>query len=211
MKKSIKFIACALLASVFLFGCADKEYYNAIRAQNETIWKINSERAEREAQREKQHEALMMQLITNGVVAASKTEDKTDDVLVPMLIMNMENQRIMADALKSRNTRTPQLQQIKAPDSIGDIIRKSTGAILGGMGLYVNMKQSSDMRDVAIQGMSHAGTNTTVNGDGNSTVLDSYKSGSQNSVVGDSNTSTYTGGDVATTVEQAQQEATEEK
>jgi hypothetical protein len=79
------------------------------------------------------------------------------------------------------------LQPIKAPETFGEAVRNSTGAILGIGGIIVGLTQSNNLKDVAVAGMNAAGTHNIVSGEGNSIVNDSYKSASQNSMTGDGN------------------------
>ena len=188
MNKIIKFTSMLMASSIMLMGCGQKEYYNAIRTQNETIVRIN---AQREAEREKEerlHEEKMSMIMQSAMNAAAKTPDVTDDVLLPVLFMNMENQRTLAKVLTADKNKSLQLQKIKAPDSFGDNVRKSTGMILGIGGIILGVTQSHNMKDVAIAGINGAGNKMNVTGDNNSVISDSYKNGTDNTITGSNDT-----------------------
>jgi hypothetical protein len=185
------------IASLFLIGgCGQKEYYSAMQAQNVTIQKLNNRQIEIETARDNKHEEHMLLLINNSMNACAKTPDKTDDVLVPMLIMNMENQWMLGKVLASKNgTHTMQLQTIKAPETFGEAVKNSTGAILGIGAIWAGIHQSDNLADVAVAGMASAGVHNTVNGHNNALTSDSYKSASQNTTTGNNNSTTA--GDMA--------------
>jgi hypothetical protein len=132
----------------------------------------------------------MVKILQTSLNAAAQTPDKMDDVLIPVLLMNMENQRTMAKALMAGKERQVALQPIKAPETFGEAVKNSTGAILGIGGIIVGLTQSNNLKDVAVAGMNAAGTHNIVSGEGNSIVNDSYKSGSQNTMTGDGNSVT---------------------
>jgi hypothetical protein len=133
------------------------------------------------------HEERMALLIQQSMVAAAKTPEKTDDVLIPIIIMGLEDKRIMAHALTASNKKAISFQPIKAPETVGDAIQKSTGLLLG-IGAIVNSAlQSKHLADVAEAGISSAGTSSTVTGNGNAITNDSYKTGSQNNINGSTN------------------------
>jgi hypothetical protein len=158
---------------------------------------MNTAKEEKERQEEDRHEARMLLLIQQSMTAAANTPEKTDDVLVPIIIMSIEDKRIMAHALTANSRQAIQFQKIKAPETFGEAVQKSTGAILG-IGAIVNSAiQSNNLADVATAGITSAGTTNTISGDGNSITNDSYKSGSQNTITGDGNETT--GGSITST------------
>lgn len=189
MLKGILISATLFCVSPFLLmGCADQsKYYDAVKAQNTTIQSLRTQAMQEKRDADIRHEERMTQLIKDAMTAAASTEDKTDDVLVPMLIMNMEDKRIMAEALTAGKNNMPSLQPIKAPETAGEFIRNSTGALLGVGAIVTGIIQSNNMKDIAVAGMNAAGTRIDVSGDGNAITNDSYKTGSQNSINGDSN------------------------
>jgi hypothetical protein len=188
--KMFKKIISIILISSFSFmtiGCGQKEYYSAVKSQNETITQLNLIEQQKEREADLIHEQRMAEIMKNSMIAAAKTPDMTDDVLIPVLFMNMENQRTMAKALVAQNKRPIQLQPIKAPDSFGDNVKKSAGLILGVGGLILGITQSNNMKDIAVAGMNAAGTKIDVSGNNNDVVNDSYKNGTDNVVNGNNN------------------------
>jgi len=185
IRKSVTSIFCILITffvGLFFSGCAgQKEYYSAIKSQNETIQKLNAANAAKEAEADRKHEEQMTLLLTNSMVAAAATPDKTDDVLIPLLIMSFEDKRVMAKAL-SNNNDVYKFQVIEAPESAGDFVRKSSSALLGVGAIVSGIIQSNNTKDIAVEGLKASGS--SVSGDNNSVYIDSYKSGSQNTTSG---------------------------
>ena len=195
MKKNkvIKPIALSVVFFFLLAGCAaQKEYYTAVKEQNQNIAQMNKIAQANKEAADAAHEERMVTLLTQSMTAAAKTPDITDDILVPMLVMQMENQRTMAKALTAGKTHQMQMQAIKAPDSIGDNIRKSSGLILGIGGLALGISQANSMKDIAVAGINAAGKKMSVTGNNNSIVSDSNKNGTDN-IVRDSDNTTISG------------------
>ena len=190
--KVIKPIAIAVICVFVLAGCGQKEYYSAIKEQNQYIAEMSRAAEDNKRIDENAHQETMIVLLQQAMTSASKTPSVVDDVLVPMLVMNMESQRTMAKALTAGKERPMQLQQIKAPDSVGDTIRKSTGLILGAGGLILGIAQSNNMKDIAVAGMNAAGSKMSVTGDGNTITSDSNKNGTDN-IIRDSQDTTISG------------------
>jgi hypothetical protein len=172
-----KIISIALIASFSFMtvGCGQKEYYTAIQSQNETITHLNLIEQQKEREADMIHEQRMAEIMNRSMIAAAKTPDMTDDILVPVLFMNMENQRTMAKVLMSQNRRSIQLQPIKAPDSFGDNVKKSAGLLLGVGGLILGITQSNNMKDIAEAGINASGTRIDASGNNNSITSDSFK------------------------------------
>jgi hypothetical protein len=209
MFKKIISIAVITSFSFMTIGCGQKEYYSAIKSQNETITQLNLIEQQKEREADLIHEQRMAEIMKNSMIAAANTPDMTDDVLVPILFMNMENQRTMAKALVAQNKRPIQLQPIKAPDSFGDNVKKSAGLILGVGGLILGIAQSNNMKDIAVAGMNATGTKIDVSGNDNAITTDSYKlqnNGNDNAITtgdvmvlqNDGNDNAITTGDVIT-------------
>jgi hypothetical protein len=190
MKKFLKIVTPMIILSIVLAGWGHKEYFSAVKAQNETIHHMNLQREHEKYIEEQHHEEYMVKILQTSLNAAAQTPDKMDDVLIPVLLMNMENQRTMAKALMAGKERQIAFQPIKAPETFGEAVKNSTGAILGIGGIIVGLTQSNNLKDVAVAGMNAAGTHNIVSGDGNSVINDSYKSGSQNTMTGDGNSVT---------------------
>jgi hypothetical protein len=203
-------ISCLLGSIVILLlsGCGQKEYYDAVKAQNITINSMNIEKHKSEQLAEARHEERMLVLIKSSMTAAAGTPEKTDDVLVPLLIMSIEDKRVMAHALTANSNKQMQLHIIKAPETFGEAVQKSTSAILGVGAIVSGIIQSNNLTDVATAGISSAGTTNTISGEGNSITNDSYKTGSQNTVTGDSNK--LSSGDMSTLYDSPTTEASEE-
>jgi len=185
LKKALIILSCFTLLGIS--ACGQKEYFEAVKEQNVTIQSMNMANEARREREEQRHQERMLTLMQTSMQAAASTKDKTDDVLVPLLIMSMEDKRIMAKALTAGNEKPMQLQTIKAPDSFGDGVRKSTGALLGIGGIIMGITQSNNMADIAAAGMNAAGVHNSITGDSNTITSDSYKTASQNKM-GDSNT-----------------------
>jgi hypothetical protein len=184
-KKALITLMC--FSMLGLTACGQKEYFEAVKEQNITIQSMNlADRAAR-AKEEERHEERMLLLMQNSMRAAASTKDKTDDILVPLLIMSMEDKRVMAKALTANSEKPMQFQHIKAPDSFGDGVQKSTAALLGIGGIILGITQSNNLADIATAGLNAAGTHNIVSGEGNTVTNDSYKAGSQNTTTGDNN------------------------
>lgn len=200
-----KILTTALCFALILpmVGCGKdySQYAQAVKEQNITRQlRMETERREREyAQR--QHEAKMAKLTGDLVMAAGKTENPNDDMMVPLMVMMMEDKWAMAQAAAAANAPKEQLAVIRPPDTIGDTIQKSTGAILGLGGIWLGIKQSDNLAKVATTGITNAGTNTYVSGennsaytDGSKTNIDSYNAASGSGQNGNSTEGSYNTG-----------------
>lgn len=186
-----KLLICVLVSifALSISGCADyKEYAKAQTTQNEKAIKELEIKEAKEQTRRNDYKLEVMSLSTNALIAASKTADKTDDVLVPILLMTISDKFIMAEALISQNDKMAQITPVEAPDSIGDTIQKSTGLLLGVGGIVLGVSQADNMETIALAGIAGAGTKNIVSGENNRLSADKYKSGSDNivSAMGDS-------------------------
>lgn len=180
----MKYLAL-VLPMLLLGGCAQDygSYTHAVKEQNVTA-QIRIEAAERaKEERKMQHQENMMQFATAAMAAASASKNTADDVTVPLVLMIMEDKWAVAETMASANEKPMQMQRIEAPESVGDVIQKSTGALLGVASLGLSAYNSSTTADVLKTAVAAAGTKTYVSGENNSAVVDSNKSGSQNSVV----------------------------
>lgn len=179
-----------LILTVFSFtGCtADYgQYAQAVKEQNMTL-QLKIEQRAREKERSRQiHEEKMAKIAGELVKSAAKTNTPNDDMMVPLMLMIMEDKYQMAEVNASKNANNIQLQTIAKPDSIGDTIQKSTGLALGIAGIGLGMMQSNNMKDIAVAGIAGAGVHNTLSGSGNTLTSDSNKTGSQNVVSGQNN------------------------
>lgn len=189
-----------LFVPVMLVGCSGQDYgqyTQAVKEQNVTT-QIRIEAANREREeRDRKHEEKMMAFAVNAMQAAGVTKDKTDDLMVPMVLMLLEDKWSVAKMVEASNQKEPQLQTVKAPETTGELISKAAPAVLslGGMALsgfttWTNNQTTSDLLNAAT-----LGTSIVMSGEGNTTNTDSFKSGSDNTVVS-SGDSTITAGDV---------------
>jgi len=194
IKKTLIYTVISVISVILLIGCGQKEYYTAIEKQNTLIYQMNLQREREKVLEEQRHEEHMARLFQTSLSAAAQTKDKTDDVLIPILLMNMENQRTMAKALAAGKEKQIALQSIKAPETFGEAVKNSTGAILGIGAIWAGIAQSNNLTDVAIAGMAGAGVHNTISGHDNKVINDSYKSGSQNNTNGNNNS--ITGGTI---------------
>jgi len=178
MKKVAKIVVYCVISAFALASlnaCGYKDYANAVKEQNLTIQqKRLMYQADKESER-RIHKEKMLLMAISAMAAAKTTEDGSDDVMVPMLIMTLENSWIMSEAIASMNYKPEQTFAIQAPDSFGDGVKKSAGAILGIGAIALGFQNSKNMKDIAVAGMNGAGTNIT--GDNNT-----YSSGSGDSL-----------------------------
>jgi len=166
MKNNVKLIICLVTCCFILTilnACGYKEYAGAVKEQNLAMQQRRLiHQADQEAKR-RAHKEKMLMLAVNAMKAAQATADKSDDVMVPMLVMTLENSWIMSEAINSMNYKPEQTLAIQAPDSFGDGVRKSTAAILGVGGIILGIQNSDNMAEIAVAGIHGAGTNITGN------------------------------------------------
>lgn len=182
---------CILLALVlpFLVGCGQKEYYQAVKEQNITMQlRMENERATR-ADRSMRQDRETIVLIEKLALSTGKTKTPHDDFMAAMMLMMVQDKSNMSDLAYNLTKKDMQLQTIQAPDTVGDIIQKSTGLVLGGAGLTLGIMQSNNMKDIAVAGMNAAGTHNNVSGTNNTLNADAFKSGSSNTVTAGGNSS----------------------
>lgn len=207
-KRILTTILCFALV-LPMVGCGKdySQYAQAVKEQNITRQlRMETERREREYEQRK-HEEKMAKLTGDLVMAAGKTENPNDDMMVPLMVMMMEDKWAMAQASVAANEPKEQLAVIRPPDTIGDTIQKSTGAILGLGGIWLGIKQSDNLASVATAGIANAGTNTNVSGynnsaytDGSTSNYDSYNNANGSGQNGNSTDNSYNTGVEPTTV-----------
>ena len=167
----IKKIILILLLVFVLTSCSNKEYYQAIKEQNITIQlKAENERLVRE-DKQRQHQKEMISLIEMLSISTGNTANTNDDFMAAMLLLMVQDKNSMADLAYNLTKKDIQLQQIKAPDSIGDTIQKSTGLLLGVAGISLGIVQSNNMKDIATSGINAAGM--SVSGSNNNLAINS--------------------------------------
>ena len=181
VKRILTAILCLSLA-LPMVGCGQDygQYAQAVKEQNITR-QLRMETAAREREySQKQHEIKMAQITGSLVIAAGKTENPNDDMMVPLVIMMMEDKWAMASMAARASEPKEQMATIEAPDTIGDTIQKSTGLLLGAGAIWLGITQSNNMESIATAGMAAAGNKNTITGDGNTLTSDSYKAGTDN-------------------------------
>ena len=170
-----------LFISLSLVGCGAKDYTNyaqAVKEQNITLQLMaDKKEAKREAD-QRAHELKMAQLTANLMTAAAQTPEKSDDVIAPMMVMVLEDKWNMSkSAIDARPQ--PAMAQIQAPTTIGDEIKKAGSTLLGLGGIYLGVKQSDNLADVAKTGILNAGTHNTAS-DGSAINIGSESTNSAN-------------------------------
>ena len=211
MKKIISIFVSCLVIPILLIGCAYQgAYYSAIKEQNLRIAKIQAEQKKERDKEQYLHEEKMAKLYQSSMVAASKTKEITDDVLIPILFANLETQRTLSKALSSGNEQSINIQKIEKPDSFGDQVQKSASVILGVGSIGLGIVQSHAMRDISVAGLNalakSAGKRIEVSGNGN--IVESYKNGTENTVSNSDNTN-ITGHSCPTCDENSEEEGKE--
>lgn len=185
-----------LLAVALLTGCGQKEYYAAVQAQNDRILKQHNDREERLAREETAKNERLMQADRAAIEAVGRTPDKTDDVLVPLMIAQRET--ISTIVAANKPVVQPPVLQIQPPETAGDFVQKSTGLVLGAGGMVVGAIQSNNMKDVAVAGIAGAGVHNYANGKGSVITSDSQNAGSKNTAGGSQKITASSGGAAAT-------------
>ncbi len=155
---------------ISMTACGFDKYYDAIGAQNAIIHQINVDRKATERREDIQHQENMMLLMESAIASAAETDSETDDVMVPMMIMMLEDKRTMAKALTAQHKRNISLHEIKAPDTFGDGVKKSAGVLGIVAGAVVGIVVSNNVTDIAKSAIAGSGTHTTMNGNDNSTA-----------------------------------------
>lgn len=172
--KKVVLTGIVLILCLSLTACGDYgKYAQAVKEQNIALQvQADKEDAKREAAQRK-HEEKMLTLTNSALQAAALTPEKTDDVTTPLMIMVLEDKwqtsRMLADSKK----RPAAVAQIQAPTTIGDEIKKAGSTLLGLGGIYLGVRQSDNMADVAKAGIAGAGThNTATDGSSINTATD---------------------------------------
>ena len=221
--KSVLWVSIVLLILSGLSGCASREgYHEAIVKQNDTIQLHNAQQErqkeydkELKEKRRNEHNLLMTALMIKMVDGAAKTSTPVDDILGPILFMVMEDkfattELVLAAFADKDKTQPATLQKIEAPEEVGDILQKSTALFLGIAGIGANV-WVSDIHSKTLQtAFEAAGSTYGLSGENNEMNVDSFKSGSSNTVsaTGDSGIS---GGDTADGVAPEEVEELEEE
>lgn len=199
IKKLIASTLCVAFLTT-LMGCSGKEYAQyaqAVKEQNITRQlRMETERRVREdAQR--QHEIKMATLTGKLMTAAAKTDSKNDDLMVPMMVMLLEDKWSTTKTIAAMNQKPDELATIKPPETTGELIQKSTGLLLGLGGVWLGITQSNNLADVATAGIAGAGTHNTVSGKNNTLTSGSHNTDSYNEASGTNSNV----GDVITTTD----------
>jgi hypothetical protein len=188
-----------------LSGClANEKYYDAVTQQNLTTQLVSAKEEKKSEIRRHDHQEKMATILATALSAASKSSDKTDDVLVPIVFMTLEDKWSVSEMLADSRKAPTQLQKIEAPEKTSDIIKATGSTLLGLGGIYLGVKQADGMVDIAEAGIKAAGV--TITGDKN--IVDSQKSNTDNVVQGDNNT--LTGGNPSNETEVDKSTQTEE-
>lgn len=197
-------IPVVFLVSLSLVGCGAKDYANyaqTVKEQNITMQLMaDKKEAKREAE-QRAHELKMTQLTTNLMTAAAQTPEQSDDVIAPIMVMVLEDKWNMAKAVVDAKPQ-PAVAQIQAPETLGDSVKKMGGTLLGFGGIYLGVRQSDNLADVAKTGILNAGTHNTASGGSAVTSGDeSSSSGNTNEeqATDSYNTDNSTNGDAAIT------------
>lgn len=201
----VRKIICLALIPLFLTSCAGltggksdwKSYYDA-QKQLQLEKQLNDLKDERqEADAQRKHEEKMLKLSGDILLAVGKTENKVDDVLGPLMIAVLEEKyqttRMITQLTKKKSQPVP----IKAPETFGEKARALTPLILGMTGLAVNWRMSENMADVAVAGINGAGH--VVSGSNSTIATDSFKTGTDNVIVGNNNALEASGSPTTTT------------
>ena len=163
---NLLFLPFILFFSLSLVGCGAKDYANyaqAVKEQNITLQLMaDKKEAKREAD-QRAHELKMAQLTANLMTAAAQTPEKSDDVIAPMMVMLLEDKWNMSKSAIDAKPQ-PAMAQIQAPTTIGDEIKKAGSTLLGLGGIYLGIRQSDNLADIAKTGILNAGTHNTASG-----------------------------------------------
>ncbi|RLI66362.1 MAG: hypothetical protein DRO67_01265 [Candidatus Asgardarchaeum californiense] len=184
-------------------SCANRDkYYDAVNQQNMTIQLQNAKqeeqkRYEREVRerRRQEHNLLMANLAIKMTEGAAKTATPVDDIMGPILFMVMEDKFATAEFIaslqqNSNKVNVQPLQTIEPPADGVDYLRAATpyaGMVLTGV---LGWKSYDAMTDLAAT----AGNQYLLSGENNKMNVDSFKSGSNNTVNAGGD-STITGSD----------------
>jgi hypothetical protein len=159
--KWLVFPICVLL-TISTVGCADYGQYAQAKKEEAIAAQLLASREEaKEALEQREHEAKMITLTNNLMTAVAGTTDKTDDVLAPLMVMMLEDKWSQTKTMSTLLKPKPQVSEIKAPESAGEFLQKATNLVLGAGGIYLGVRQSDNMKDVATAGINGAGTHTT--------------------------------------------------
>jgi len=168
---------CFLLFLPLISGCADRtQYYQAVREQNTAI-QIQRSAFERELKEIRQrHQERMVQMIGQAMKAAALTPDHTDDIMVPVLFLVLQDKWDMVEMMPKQNPGPGQMQKIEAPSDGADYLKAASpyfGMLLTGL---VGWKAFDTVADVAAQ----AGGQYFLNGQNATMNQNSFNTGSYN-------------------------------
>lgn len=192
--KKVVLAGIVLILCFSLTACGDYgKYAQAMKEQNIALQvQADKEEAKREAEQRK-HEEKMLTLTNSALQAAALTPEKTDDVITPLTIMVLEDKWQTSRMLEQSRKRPAPVAQIQAPTTVGDEIRKAGSTFLGLGGIYLGVRQSDNMADVAKAGIASAGTHNTASDGSAINMGDGYAAGNKpadsyndNSKTGDS-------------------------
>ncbi len=169
LNKLVTITICSLLA-ISLVGCAQDygQYAQAIKEQNLTRQLYSEQQLRHREFAQRKHEEKMAVIAGQLIIAANKSESPNDDMMVPLVLMMMEDKWSMAQA--SNKTEPMNFVTIQPPETTGELIQKSTGLLLGLGALGLSAYQTYNLSEVAKTGINSAGTKV---------------SGSNNSITGD--------------------------
>lgn len=190
MKKII--ISGCLILMLTMTGCAKnyEKYMTSIGETNQAIASTNLKAVE--AQEEAR--GATMKTLTEAMLAAGKTSDSGDDILIALMTMKEMDRPI--------NTQVTPLVPVEAPEKASDIIKSSTPIVLGGI---IAGTASSLLRTL----LSSVGDRVSVEagGDVNDSGHIKKQSTTQKDISGDASTETCLDCDK----EEAKEEVKEEK
>jgi len=199
----MRYVILSLVCCLCLSGCSnydkytkalEKVSYNNLMATNAHLRWLH-EQTRKEEIEDREYKAQMQKQYMDAMTAAAKTKEKTDDVFVPIVFSLMEykgRRNPSVTVLPRESLPTASNIKIEPPETPGQFAQRAGGTLLGIAGITLSIVDSNNDRKVmealAARSSYHvdARDNAHVN-------LDSYKSGTDNTITGDSNT---TGGNV---------------
>ncbi len=157
LNKLVTFTICSLLA-FSLVGCAGNysQYAQAVKEQNITRQLRSEQQLRHKEDAQRKHEEKMAVITGQLIMAASKSESPNDDMMVPLILMMMEDKWVMAQAAGKNEPVV--LATIKPPETTGELIRSSTSLILGLGALGLSAYNTYSISEVAKTGINNAGT-----------------------------------------------------
>jgi len=153
--------SCILCLS--LAGCAGNytEYAKAKKSENLAI-QLQAEKEENKREAvQKEHEKKVLAMTEKLMTAVAATPDPTDNVVAPLLILVLEDKWAQSKENSARNVKVATTSPIEPPETLGETIQKSGAVILGAGGIFLGIRQSDNLADVAKVGIGSAGTKYT--------------------------------------------------